>query len=125
MEGILPLGGWIAVIVMAVAGAWMYFVLRPTSPWWKAIGLISPAVAGGVGISLSLCEYYTLESLHHKMISAFFAALLCMPISRAAIMVTESEAVGWIKQMALRVLGVKSPESEAVIEDTTHQGGES
>ena len=123
MEGILPFGGWLAVIAMAAAGAWMYFVLRPTSPWYKAAGLIVPAVAGGVAISLSLCEYYALDSLHHKMLSSFFAALLCMPISKAALLVTESEAVNWIKQMVLRVVGVKTPEPEP--EPDTPQGGRS
>lgn len=99
---------WVAVVIMAIAGAWMYFVLRPyTGAWYKLIGVFVPAVAGGVAISQSLCEVYALESTHHKMVSAFFSALLCMPISRAALLVTETEAAGWIKQMVLRILGVK------------------
>lgn len=114
MNGTLPaidwpvLIVWVAVVAMAIAGSWMYFVLRPyAGPWYKLVGVFVPAVFGGVAISQSLCEAYALESTHHKMVSAFFSALLCMPISRAALLVTETEAAGWIKQMVLRVLGVK------------------
>lgn len=102
----------------------MFFVLRPVSPWYKAVVSLAPAAFGGVAISLSLCEFYALDSLYHKMLSAFFAALICMPLSSGALKVTESEAVGWIKQLIIRVLGVKAPETEEETHSTP-QGGES
>ncbi len=110
MEGVLPLGGWIVVIVMGVAGAWMFFVLRPVSPWWKAIGSLAPAVAGGVAVSLSLCEYFALDSLHYKMLGSFGASLICMPASSLAVRIVESikasDAAVWLKDALLRFLGV-------------------
>ncbi len=125
---------WAAVIVMAIAGSWMYFVLRPyTGVWYKVFGVFIPAVFGGVAISQSLCEAYNLESTHHKMVSAFFSSLLCMPISRAALLVTETEAAGWIKQMVLRILGVKDnnktdtpdepPEDTIIVQQHPREGG--
>lgn len=124
---------WVAVVIMAIAGSWMYFVLRPyAGPWYKLVGVFMPAVLGGVAISQSLCEAYGLESTHHKMVSAFFSSLLCMPISRASLLVTETEAAGWIKQMVLRVLGVKGnnktdtpdePEDTIVVQQHPREGG--
>lgn len=112
MEGPLSVGEWVAVIFMAGAGAWMFLVLRPVSPWTKLIAVFIPTVAGGAVIALAICEYYSLDSIFNKLVSAFFSGLFCMPLSRAVLAVVESEAVKWIKQTVLRVLGVKTSEPE-------------
>ncbi len=107
MEDNLPLGGWLVVIFFGGAGAWMFLGLRPINSWGKMVSVLIPAAAGGVAMALAFCAHYKLESLYFKMLGAFIGGLICMPVSRGVLTVTESEAVGWIKQGVKRFFGLK------------------
>ncbi len=118
MEDTLPLGGWLVVVMMATAGAWMFLVLRPISSWQKVVAVMVPAVAGGVAGALSFCTAYQFDNLHHLMLASFGGGLLCMPLSSAVLRITESEAVGWIKQGVKRFFGLKDEAQKVQTEES-------
>ena len=122
MEDTLPLGGWLIVTAMSIAGAWMWLVLRPTNSWRRMVGILIPSAAGGMAMSLSLCTAYGWDNLHHKIVSSFFGGLLCMAVCTVVVKVVQSEAVGWVKQGVKRFFGLKDDTTDATIEPTPEEG---
>jgi ribose/xylose/arabinose/galactoside ABC-type transport system permease subunit len=125
MDGPLSPLEWSAIVFMSAAGAWMYFALRTyDGHWTKLVGMYVPAVAFGAIAGPTLCEYYKIPSFYQYMLASFASALLAMPINRAAISVTESEAVNWIKE---RIFGpaATSAADKRKHQDAAGDGGDS
>lgn len=113
MEGPLSPIAWLMIAFFSSAGAWVYLAIRPYDGHWsRLVGMFVASTVIGMAIAPAFCEFYSLNSIYQHIFTAFGFSLLGMPLCKAAVSVTESEAVVWIKKLVARIIGIKDEPKE-------------